>query len=383
MPTGPAGSAILGAMSTETLSVRQLNRATLARQLLLARERLGVVEAVDRLAGLQAQEARPPFVGLWARLDGFDRDQLHASLHDRTVVRATWLRATLHLVSAADYVALRGCLLPTMDAALRVLGARAQGLEIDKLLPVARELLAEAPRSFNELRLLLAERFPEADERALGYATRLTLPLVMVPTEDRWGFPSIASFTPAEAWLGEPMAEQPPMAALARRHLAAFGPASAADLQTWAGTKGARAVLEGMGSELRVFRDERGRTLYDLPDAPRPDPDTPVPARFLPDFDNLVLAHEDRTRVLPEAHKALVVTRNLRVRATFMLDGMVRGTWAAARKRAGATLTLTPFERLPKGAEDELAPEGEALLRFLEPDADSTRIELAEPSHPR
>jgi hypothetical protein len=245
------------------------------------------------------------------------------------------------------------------------------------VLPVARELLAEAPRTFGELRPLLAERFPQANDRALGYATRLLLPLVMVPSEDRWGFPSVASFSLADEWLGKPVAEGEARERLARVYLAAFGPAAAADMQTWSGLKGAKAVLDGLGDELVTFSDERGRVLYDLPDAPRPDPDTPAPARFLPEFDNLVLAHDDRTRVLPAAAKGLVVTKNLRVRATFLLDGMAAGTWAVTVKRGTATMTLTPFGKLTKGALGELEPEADALLAFLEPDATARAVEIA------
>ena len=364
-------------MTTGTLTVRQLGRATLARQMLLERASAGVAEAVGRLAGMQAQEARPPFAGLWSRVEGFTRGDLHAALHDRAVVRATWLRATLHLVTADDYLALRPTLLPGLGDALRVLGKRAEGLEPEKVLPVARELLAEAPRTFGELRPLLAERFPEANDRTLGYATRLLLPLVMVPSDDRWGFPSVASFTLADEWLGKPVAEDEAREKLARAYLAAFGPAAAADMQTWAGMKGAKAVLDGLGDELRTFKDERGRVLYDLPDAPRPDPDTPAPPRFLPEFDNLVLAHDDRTRVLPPEAKGLVVTKNLRVRATFLLDGMAAGTWAVTVKRRTATMTLMPFAKLTKRAVGELEPEAGALLAFLEPDATTRAVEIA------
>jgi hypothetical protein len=299
-------------------------------------------------------------------------------LLEREVVRATLMRATLHLMSARDYVAFRVALAPAMAQAMKVLGKRGEGLELERVLPVARELFEERPLNFNEARALLVERFPDVYDRALGYAVRLHVPLVMVPTEDRWGFPTVASFTPAEGWVGELSGDGTPEA-LVLRYLAAFGPATAADVQTWSGLPGLKPVLEGLRPQLRVFKDERGRELFDLRRAPRPDEDVPAPPRFLPEFDNLVLAHADRRRVLADAYRGLVVTKNLRVRATFLWDGFVSGTWEVERKKDVARLRLTPFERLPKRAVKELAAEGEALLRFVEADADVSEVEVAEP----
>ena len=165
-----------------TLTLQQLNRATLARQLLLEREKISVVEAVERLGGMQAQEAKPPFIGLWARLENFDPEDLREALHARELVRASMMRATLHLMGAADYAALRSTLQPVMTDAMRALGARAKGLDLDQVLPAARKLLEKGPRDFNELRALLAEQFPHVNDRALGYGVRMNLPLAMVPT---------------------------------------------------------------------------------------------------------------------------------------------------------------------------------------------------------
>jgi hypothetical protein len=353
-------------MAPETLTPRRLNRATLARQMLLAREPVGVVEGVEHLAGMQAQDPGPPFVGLWSRLEGFRADDLRTALGERAVVRATLMRATLHLASTADYRVLRAALEPVLAEALRVLGARGAGLEVDPVLAAARRLLAGAPRTFAELRALLAEEFPDVSDRALGYAVRTRLPLVMVVGEGRWGFPRVARFALADEWIEDAAPADGAAEGLVRRYLAAFGPATAADAQTWSGLRGLKAVVEGMRPELAVFRDERGREVFDLPDAPRPDEDTAAPARFLPEFDNLVLAHADRTRLVAEEHRPLLVTKNLRVRATFLWDGRVAGTWEVERRRGGATLTLTPFARLPKGARPALSEEGDALLAFLE-----------------
>jgi Winged helix DNA-binding domain len=365
-------------VTADTLTRRQLNRATLARQLLLARERVSTVEAVERLCGMQAQEAKPPFVGLWTRLDGFRREDLHAALHQRAVVRAMAMRATLHLMSAKDYRAHRNALQPVMTQAMRVLRERAEGLDLEKLLPVARTLLGQRPRTFAELRALLQAEFPHVNERALGYAVRTQLPLVMVPTRDRWAFPSVAAFTLAETWLGAPVSDDAAPEALVLRYLAAFGPATAADVQTWSGLTGMGRVLKALRPRLRGFQDEHGRELFDLPAAPRPDGDLAAPPRLLPEFDNLVLSHADRTRVLADEHRGLVVTKNLRVRATFLVDGFVGGTWDVNRTRKAATLRLAPFKALPRRAVSQLAEEGETLLRFAEGDAETFAVELIE-----
>jgi Winged helix DNA-binding domain len=354
---------------TPTLTRTQLNRATLARQLLLDREDVTATSAVERLAGMQAQEPKHPFIGLWTRIAGFDRDDLRRALHEREVVRATLMRSTLHLMSAADYAALRMSMQPPRSVALRGLGARAAGLDPDEVLPAARQLLDGAPLVFDEIRARLQEQFPDVNDRALGYAVRTLLPLVMVPSEDaRWGFERVARFALADEWLGAPPGDGDP-AALARRYLGAFGPASAADLQTWSGVGGMKTVLDGMRDGLEVFADERGRELFDLPDAPRPDAGVPAPPRFLPEFDNLVLAHDDRSRVIADEHRPLVTTKNLRVRATFLVGGSVAGTWTIEVKRRLATLRIAPFGALAKRARSALAEEGEALLRFAEPDA--------------
>ncbi|HKH16362.1 MAG TPA: winged helix DNA-binding domain-containing protein [Solirubrobacteraceae bacterium] len=357
-----------------TLTLRALNRATLARQMLLEREDADVAAALERLGGLQAQEAKPPFIGLWTRMCDFRREQLHEALHARRVVRATMMRATLHLVSAADYAALRTTLQPALQTAMGAVRGRDQGLDLDALLPVARQLLGEQPRTFNELRALLAQEFPQVNERVLGYATRMHLPLAMVPGDDRWSFPSDAPFTPAEEWLGVTLAAADPEA-LVRRHLGAFGPAAAADVQAWSGVGGIGGVLDGMRDELAVFKQGR-RTLFDLPDAPRPDEDLPAPPRLLPEFDSLLLAHKDRTRVISDERRKSLTTRNLRVKATFLVDGFAAGSWSVARKRDTATLTIVPFEKLPRAVADELAAEGEALLRFVEDDAAKHRVEF-------
>jgi hypothetical protein len=356
----------------EVLSRQRLNRATLARQLLLARADIPTLDAVEQLCGIQAQEARPPFVALWSRVSGFRREDLHGLLHERAAVRATFLRGTLHVLSARDYAAFRAVIQPVLTDGQRALGTRAKGLDQDKLLPVATALYERKPRTFNELRPLLQEAFPEVNDRALGFTVRNQIPLVMVPSDDRWSFPSVADFTLARDWLAESLHTDDAPDELVRRYLAAFGPATAADVQTWSGLRGAKQILTRLSPELVTFRDEQNRELFDLPDAPRPAADVPAPPRFLPEFDNLVLSHADRTRVIADEHRGHVVTKNLRVRAIVLYDGFACGTWDVERKKTSVALRVTPFGPLPAHAVRALTTEAEALLGFVEPDATAT-----------
>lgn len=365
---------------TPPLSLKALNRATLARQLLLERARLSVPEAVSRLAGLQAQVPRPPFVGLWTRLEGFEREALTAAVQERTLVRATTMRGTLHLVSADDYLrfrpALGGMLAQAVQATLR---ARLEGLDLDRVVEAARGVFAEGPHTFTALRDRLVARFPGADERVLGFTARMRLPLVMVPDASAWGYPADAAFTLAETWLGRAVPGSTGPEDLVRSYLGAFGPASVADAQAWSGLKGLKATFEAMRPELVTFRDEGGRELFDLPGAPRPSEDAPAPVRFLPEYDNLVLAHADRTRLVSDAHRPLIVTKNLMVRATFLVDGRVAGTWAVSRKARTATLAIAPFSPLAPQANEALAAEAEVLLGFCEPEAPVRAIRFDPP----
>jgi hypothetical protein len=354
-----------------TLTTRQLNRALLARQMLLAREKATAVEAVERLVGLQAQLARPPFAGLWTRLEGFRRDDLLDALLRREIVRVTAMRGTLHLMTAADYVRLRGALHPALTRGMQaILRERAKDLDLKGLETEARAFFGSAPGTFDGFRLHLKKKYPQGDERAMAYAIRSHLPLVQVPTGATWGFPAAANFAMAEAWLGTKVSTEPkPAHEMVRRYLAAFGPATPGDAQAWSALQGLREVFEELRPTLVTFRDARKRELFDLPDAPRPPEDTPAPIRFLPDFDNLVLSHDDRTRVIADEHRPRVTLKNLQVRATFLVDGFVAGTWKIERKKKSAVLVIEPFGKLAKKTLAELESEGDALLRLAEEDA--------------
>ncbi|WP_437562088.1 winged helix DNA-binding domain-containing protein [Sorangium sp. So ce542] len=354
----------------------ELNRATLARQMLLSRERTAVVRGIERLVALQAQLARPPFIGLWSRLEGFRREELVRLIRRREVVRAPFLRGTLHLVSAKDYLALHPVIAPVHHAAVRsILRGRADALDVARLVAEARAYFDEEPRTMDELRDHLAALHPEGDVRAMALAVRMHLPVVQVPAETAWAYPGTADFAPAASWLGAPFGEGGGPRALVLRYLASFGPATATDMQTWSGLTGIKDVLRSLDDQLCTFRDERGRELFDLPDAPRPPADTAAPARFLPDYDNVLLAHDDRTRIIADEHRArIVLSANLRILPTFLVDGFVAGTWGIERQKASATLVIEPFEALSRAAREELAAEGEALLRFIEEDAGAFEV---------
>jgi hypothetical protein len=365
-------------VKAQTLTLGDLNRATLARQMLLGRQKTATLRAVEALVGLQAQVARPPFVGLWTRVEGFRREDLLRLLHGRKVVRATAMRGTLHLVSARDFVALRPALQPMLSQGMRsVLRGRATGFDLDRVVAAARACFEEGPCTFDVLRPRLARAFPKGDARAMAYAARLHLPLVQVPTDAAWGFPAAADFAVAETWLGRKFTAPADPALLVLRYLAAFGPATVADAQTWSGYASLREAFERLRPRLRVLRDERGRELFDLAKAPRPPARTRAPVRFLPDFDNLVLAHHDRTRLVAPEHRPALATRNLLIPATFLVDGMVAGTWRAERARRAAALTLEAFEAPPASARAALVEEGGRLLRFVEGDAASHEVRFA------
>jgi hypothetical protein len=354
---------------SEELTRLRLNRALLARQMLLAREDVSALAAIERLVALQAQQAQPPFIGLWTRLAKFERDDLLKLIRDRQVVRATTLRGTLHLMNAGDFLTFRDTLSPMLAAGMQaVLRERTKGLDIPAIVAVAREFFRE-PRTFTELRGELLSRYPEGDERAMGYTARMHVPLVAAPDDSTWGFTADPAFISAEAWLSRVPDAGERREDLVLRYLAAFGPATAADVQAWSGLGGLKDVLAILRPRLATFRDERKRELFDLPDAPRPPEETPAPVRFLPGFDNAVLAHADRSRIIADDHRKLVTTKNLQVLPTFLVDGFVAGTWKCTRAKKAATLVLSPFATLPAAAKKQLTAEGEKLARFIEPEA--------------
>lgn len=388
MTTRTATRRRAGAASAPTLTLRELNRATLARQMLLAREKTTPLDVIERLFGMQAQLPRPPFVGLWSRLAKVEREEVLRLFHDRAVVRATLMRVTIHLMTAKDYVRFRPALQPALTSGMRsALGVRAKGLDIDALVRAARAFFARRPATFHELRGAIATPGATLDERAMAYAVRTHLPLVQVPTDATWGFPGNADFALAESWLGDRYApkvkaqsQEEATRELVRRYLAAFGPATVADAQAWSGHRGLAPVFEQLRPKLAVFRDEKGRELFDLPKAPRPDAEVEAPVRFLPEFDNVLLAHADRSRVLGAVPKSRIFLAAARALPAFTVDGMVAGAWRLETVKTRTTLVVEPFAALARSAQRPLAEEAERLARFLGEDTTTFDVRVANPS---
>jgi hypothetical protein len=367
-------------MGVDVLSRRALNRATLERQLLLRRVTTPVVDTVQHLVGMQAQLPLNPYVGLWSRIEGFGTDDLAQPLVDRRLVRTVVMRGTIHLVTADDCLLLRPLMQPVLDAELARHPEHAphlRSIELAPALAFARRLLAEQPLDGTRLRAALAEAFPELDAAALAYACRNHLALVQVPPRGVWGRSAQVVSTTAEAWLGRPLVAEPSIDEVVLRYLAAFGPAAPADAAAWSRLTGLREVFERLRPRLRPFRDERGREVFDLPDAPRPDSDTPAPARFLPEYENLLLSHADRSRFFAEdpGHPWDLPPAPFRGTATH--DGIVRATWAIERasKADQPMMVLRPSPATTNEALAELTDEARRLLAFVEPGATSVRVD--------
>ncbi|MER5478843.1 winged helix DNA-binding domain-containing protein [Streptomyces sp. NPDC002734] len=354
------------------LGPRALGRATLARQLLLSRAELGVVPAVELLVGMQAQAPYAPYFGLWTRLRDFRTEHLADALNERRLLRIGLMRSTIHLVTPHDSRALRPWVQPALDRELDTAFRQAtHGLDRAAVAAAGRELLDTEALTTKELGERLHKLWPDRDARALTYVVRNLVPLVQVPPRAIWGVGGTTRYATADSWAGpgpDPDALPTPET-LVLRYLAAFGPASVQDIQTWAGLVRLRPLLERLRPQLRTFRTEGGRELFDLPDAPRPDPDTPAPVRFLPEYDNLLASHADRTRVISDEDRRLVMTRN-GMRPTFMVDGAVRGAWKLTRQRSTATLLVDPFRPLNRAERSAVSAEAARLLAFAEPDAD-------------
>jgi hypothetical protein len=353
-------------VAERVLTLRELNRALLARQLLLRRIRLSVPAVVERVGALQAQWPPSPYVGLWTRVDGFRADDLMRALTRRHVVKATLMRRTLHLVTARDYLAYGGIYRASL---IRELERQCAALGDDVDLAAAgerlAELAAERPQKRPELlaqlelpRLRIQDRSPWL----LTYGLTAYAGLVNGPESSVWrSHTAGTTFVSARTWLGADGAAGDGAATqLVRGYLAAFGPASRADIAKWTGM--ARVVVDrGLAQlDMRRLRDEHDRELYDLPRAPLPAPDVPAPARMLPRFDNLVLSHDDRRRVLPEEYRSAVIQGG-EVRPSFLVDGFVAGLW----RLEGGRVRIEPFAPLPRRARREVEDEARRLEAFV------------------
>jgi winged helix DNA-binding protein len=323
---------------------------------------------IEHLAGMQAQLPRDPYIGLWSRLDGFEAEELAELLRARQATRAPFMRSTIHLTSAAD-AAILFSLLEAFQYQRTMTGTpfgkRLRDLDHDALRRAAQEIVEEAPRSTAELGPLLVERFPGHDAEAMAIAVTRFVPMVQVTPRGIWNQSGQTRWTTAESWLDRPMAETPSRQDLVLRYLAAFGPASVMDMQNWSGLTKLKDDFEALRPQLVIFRNEQGKELFDLPDAPRPTAEAPAPVRFLPVYDNLVLGHADRSRFFAEDTSIPENAGLGRDVGTLLVDGFVRGIWKQETARRNATLRIQLLDGCPADAQAEVAAEGELLLAFL------------------
>ncbi|KRE93229.1 hypothetical protein ASG89_06920 [Paenibacillus sp. Soil766] len=361
----------------ETLGKRALNRALLERQLLLRRVNLPALEVIEHLVGLQAQAPNPPYYGLWTRIEGFQQEELSRLLEERKAVRIAMMRSTIHLMSARDCLELRPLLQSVHDRGYTgAYGKSLANIDAQALATAGRALVEAKPMTFSELGKQLSEEWPDRDPEALSAAIRTMLPLVQVPPRGLWGQSGQAAHTSAELWLGSSLSTEPKLAIMIQRYLSAFGPASVKDMQAWSGLTRLREAFEQLRPSLICFRDEHGIELFDLPDAPRPDPSSISPPRFLGEFDNVLLSHADRTRIIDDAYRNRVFTKNGIIRSVILVDGFVSGIWHIKRGSGTATLTIESFRRLSSEEQGELAIEGAKLLKFAAVDEHTHDIQF-------
>ncbi|WP_299725240.1 winged helix DNA-binding domain-containing protein [Devosia sp.] len=348
-----------------TITDRELNRATLARQILLGRVDSLIPEAVAFLLGLQAQTTNGPYQALWNRLSGFTHQALTTLIADKTLLRATTMRTTLHLHTVDDMRAIRPLLQPMLDRTFAS-PAKARTIKADRaaVRTLGVELLNQQPMTAGDLGKRLLEAFPDSDPYVLAQVVQGAETLVQIPPTRIWGHGGPPLLTRIESWIGQGVAKPIDMPALVLRYLKAFGPASVADMQHWCGLTRLAPAFEAVRDQLITFTAEDGRTLYDLPDAPRPDADTPAPPRFLPEYDNVYLGFADRRRIQSDLARARMPLVN-GYPSTFTVDGFIAGKWSLARRKDTANLTLTPFRTLLKRELAAVDQEGRAMAGFL------------------
>src|SRR3954454_17742001 len=337
------------------LTLRELNRALLARQLLLERRKLGVQQAVERICAIQAQWPQSPYIGLWARLAGFRKQQLTHALEQHRVVKTQLFRITLHITSARDYPYFFAFWGPAARD-------RTSGVSKEKLEELTRRVRAvaiERPVTQAEVEELAADEM-----HGMRWRTRTLTPLVHLPPGGTWSHYGRAHLRAMDAVLGvELPSPEDGAERLVRSYLAAFGPATQEDILRFAGVRvgDIRPGLERV--ELRRFRDERGRVLLDVPRATLPDADTPAPVRFLPKWDSSLLAYAppERTRILPEEFRSRVIAKNGDVAPTVLVDGVVPAIWTIERRR----LSIEPLRRLTRDDRAAIDDEGNRLVTFV------------------
>lgn len=373
----PRRGAYRARVPADVLDPRSLNRALLQRQGLLARSDTSAADVVEQLVGMQAQVPSNPYLALWSRLSDFDPVELSDLIARRGAVRAGLMRATIHLVTSRDCLAFHPITQPVLARTFKSqFRQQVDGADVDAIVAAGVDLLAAEPRTRAELSALLAPRWPDLDPALPGLVVTHHVPLVQVPPRGLWGQSGQARWALAETWLGDDLDPQPSTDAMVLRYLAAFGPATTGDVRTWSRLTGLREVVDRLRPQLRTFRDERGRELFDVPDGPLPDPDTPAPPRFLPEYDNVTLSHDDRSRILNGQGPGLPFPQGSAI-GTLLVDGFYRANWKIATDDGVATLTIdrfTPLPGDPAGTLDEIVAEGTGLLAFVAPEASARRV---------
>ncbi|MFY0758651.1 winged helix DNA-binding domain-containing protein [Metabacillus dongyingensis] len=365
---------------SRVMSTRALNRTLLARQLLIKRSNMSTPDVLEHLIGMQSQTPNSPYVSLWTRIDNFKHETLSQLLLNRNAVRIALMRSTIFLVTKRDCLALRPLIQPVLDRTLKAnFGRRLKDVDNNELAKISRDLVESQPRTLEELGKLLKEKWEDKDPSALAAAARNLVPLVQIPPRGIWGAKGKAIHASAEDWLCQSLVTNYSLESLILRYLKAFGPATISDIQTWSGLTKIRKVIEGLRLQLNTFFDEDGNELFDVSHAEYPDIDTPVPVRFLAEFDNILLSHKNRTRIIADEYRSRVFTVNGIIKATFLIDGYVQGLWRIEQKRKSSTLIIEPFKSLLQVDKDELAIEGAKLMDFVAPDSKVRDIQFSAP----
>lgn len=364
-------------MTRETLTDRQLNRATLARQMLLERSNMGIVETVEWLLGLQAQVTEGPYQGLWSRLEGFTHEALTALIVDKQLARATTMRGTLHLHSPSDLVGIRTLVGPVLERMWQGNFRRRFGdADQQQVLAAAIEVVDREPMTAGDVGKALKDRFPTAEPLAMTVLLQIREIMVQVPPTRIWGSGHSPLLARAPKYL-PPTTSDLDLTMLVRRYLAAYGPASVNDMQSWCGLTKLGEVFETIRYELVTFTAPDGRELFDLPDGPRPDADTPAPVRFMPLYDNAFLGYDNRRRMLAEGDE--IRGDLLRdVKPSVLVDGNVAAGWAIENRKGAASLTVSPYRKLRKRDVADVEREGLKFLRFMGEGAETFDVRVLE-----
>jgi hypothetical protein len=365
-------------MGSDRLDRRQLNRALLARQLLLERSVIAPVDAVEHLVGLQAQAPLAPYVALWSRLAPFDPNVLGAAVECGDAVRTHTFRVTVHLHSARDARAIRGLLQPVLTRrfASTPFVRELDGVDLADVARRGREVAHDAPLSRVELGRRIGEQFPGVAQTPLAYAATYLVPLVQTPPRGVWGRRAPVRWQTFGGWFGDDEVRPATVDDMVLRYLAAFGPAGVADLRVWSGLPGLGEVADRLRPRLRTYVDDGGRELLDQPDAPRPPADVPAPVRFLPEYDNVLLSHADRSRVIPDGRRVPLPPGDGARAGTVLVDGDFRATWVVTRDGETATLAVSAMPALSPAEEADVTDEAARLLAFVAADTADRRVSL-------